>query len=193
MTSADDMSDDENWTGGFYELCLVLGAADDDTVDRALRALWRAAGVHGCHVRRADGFGFAPAEPGVAALHEHGHLLATLTLPSGARVVCGGFLFRYENVDTLELYLPLGALVRVDDRIGGYPFDESSGAESLSWRGALDRWLADVAVAVHGEVPIHRALIGFEVDEDHDVTAGRRYAAVVTPGVDGVEYRPADA
>ncbi|SBT67817.1 hypothetical protein GA0070622_4882 [Micromonospora sediminicola] len=187
------MSDDENWTGGFYELCLVLGAADDATVDRALRSLWRVAGVHGCHVRRADGSGFAAAEPGVAALHEHGHLLATLTLPSGARVVCGGFLFRYEDVDTLEFYLPLGALARVDDRIGGYPFDESSGAESLSWRGALDRWLAAVAVAVHGEVPIHRALIGFEVDEGHDVTAGRRYAAVVTPGVDGVEYRPADA
>ncbi|WP_345155326.1 hypothetical protein [Micromonospora maritima] len=193
VTSADDMTDDENWTGGFYELCLLLGAADDDTVDRALLSLWRAAGVRGCHVRRADGPGFAAAEPGVAALHEHGHLLGTLTLPSGARVVCGSLLFRYENVDTLEFYLPLGALARVDDRIGGYPFDRSSGVESLSWRGALDRWLADVAVAVHGEVPFHRALIGFEVDGDHEVTAGRRYAAVVAPGVDGVEYHPADA
>ncbi|WBB57206.1 hypothetical protein [Verrucosispora sp. WMMD573] len=87
---ADDMNDNENWTGGFYELCLVLGAADDDNVDRALRSLWRAAGVQGCHVRRADGSGFAVVELGVAALHAHGHLRGALTLPSGARVVCGG-------------------------------------------------------------------------------------------------------
>ncbi|MFJ8579460.1 hypothetical protein [Micromonospora sp. NPDC093277] len=193
MTFADDMSDDENWTGGFYELCLVLGAADDDNVDRALRSLWRAVGVQGCHVRRADGTGFAEVELGVAALHEHGHLRGTLTLPSGARVVCGGFLSRYESVDTLELYLPLGALARADRRIGGYPFDESSGVKSLTWRSALDRWLADVALAVYGDVPFHRALIGFEIDEDRDIAANRRYAAVLMSCVDGLEYRPADA
>ncbi|MTK05031.1 transposase [Micromonospora sp. CP22] len=126
------MNDNENWTGGFYELCLVLGAADDDNVDRALRSLWRVAGVQGCHVRRADGSGFAVFELGVAALHAHGRLRGALTLPSGARVVCGGFLSRYEGLDTVELYLPLGALARVDRRIGGYPFDESSGVESLT-------------------------------------------------------------
>ncbi|MBQ1048186.1 hypothetical protein KBX50_06875 [Micromonospora sp. C51] len=187
------MNDDENWTGGFYELCLVLGAADDDNVDRALRSLWRAVGVQGCHVRRADGSGFAAVEPGVAALHAHGHLRGTLTLPSGARVVCGGFLSRYGGLDTLELYLPLGALARVDRRIGGYPFDESSGVESLTWRSALDRWLADVAIAVYGEVPFHRALIGFEVDEDCGISGDQRYAAVLMPRADGLEYRPANA
>lgn len=193
MKIADDMNDDENWTGGFYELCLVLGAADDDNVDRALRSLWRAVGVHGCHVPRADGTGFAAVELGVAALHEHGHLRGTLTLPSGARVVCGGFLSRYEGLDTLELYLPLGALARADRRIGGYPFDESSGVESLTWRSALDRWLADVAIAVYADVPFHRALIGFEIDEDRDIIVNQRYAAVLMPRADGLEYRPANA
>ncbi|MEV4710345.1 hypothetical protein [Micromonospora sp. NPDC049374] len=187
------MNGDENWTGGFYELCLVLGAADDDNVDRALRSLWRAVGVQGCHVRRADGTGFAAVELGVAALHAHGHLRGTLTLPSGARVVCGGFLSRYEGLDTLELYLPLGALARVDRRIGGYPFDESSGVESLTWRSTLDRWLADVAIAVYGEVPFHRALIGFEVDEDCGISGDQRYAAVLMPRADGLEYQPANA
>ncbi|WP_089155996.1 hypothetical protein [Micromonospora sp. NBS 11-29] len=193
MGIADDVNDDENWAGGFYELCLILGAADDDNVDRALRFLWRAAGVQGCHVRRADGAGFAVVELGVAAIHAHGHLRGTLTLPSGARVVCGGFLSRYEGLDTLELYLPLGALARVDRRIGGYPFDESSGVESLTWRSALDRWLADVAIAVYAEVPFHRALIGFEIDEDRDISGDERYAAVLRPCADGLEYRPANA
>lgn len=39
-------------------------------------------------------------------------------------MVCGALVFRYEGIDHLELYLPLGALARIDPRIGGYPFDE---------------------------------------------------------------------
>jgi hypothetical protein len=79
MTTADDMSDGENWTGGFYELVLDLGATDDVRVDRAVRSLWRAAGVREC---RAEA-GSADVEPSAAALAEHGHLRGTLTLPSG--------------------------------------------------------------------------------------------------------------
>jgi hypothetical protein len=188
---ADDLDDDENWTGGFYELCLVLGVADDDNLDRAVRSVWRAAGVQGCRVSRVDAAGLADVELGAAALHTYGHLRGTLILPSGARVVCGGFVNRNEDVDTLELYLPLGALARVERRIGGYPFDENSGAASLSWRDGLDRWLAGVAAAVYADVPFERAVIGFEVDEIHDITAGKRYAAVLAPGPGGLDYHPA--
>lgn len=67
-------------------------------------------------VRRADRAGFADVEIGAAALLKHGHLLSTLTLPSGARIVCGTFVSRYDDGDTLELDLPLGALARVDRR-----------------------------------------------------------------------------
>jgi hypothetical protein len=77
--------------------------------------------------------------------------------------------------------------------MGGYPFDERSGADSLTWRAPLDRWLADVAVIVHAEVPFQRALIGFEVDEEADVAADQRHAAVLVPGPTGVAYRPATA
>ena len=118
MKTADDLNDDENWTGGFYELSLVLGAADDDNLDRAVRALWRFAGVRGCRVDRVEISGFLDVEPSASALQAHGHLRGTLALPSGDRVVCGGFSSRYEGIDELELYLPLGALVRVDPRIG---------------------------------------------------------------------------
>lgn len=192
MASADEWDDDENWAGGFYELCVVLGAADDGDLDRAVRSLWRAAGVQGCRVRMAAGAGFADVELGAAVLRQHGHVHGTLALPSGARVVCGSFLSRCEDIDTVELYLPLGALARVDARIGGYPFGERSGVESLTWRAGLDQWLAEVAAAVYTDVPFQRAVIGFEVDEDRDITGGRRYAAVLLPGPDGLDYHPAD-
>lgn len=184
----DDMSFSENWSGGFYELVLELGPADDARLDRAVRALWRAADVRGCRPEHDQ----PDVEPSADALLAAGHLRGTVTLPSRARVVCGGFASRFEDDDTdeLELYLPLGALTRVDRRIRAFPFDEHSGAESLQWREPLDRWLADVAGAVHAEVPLRRALIGFEVDERS--TAGG-YDAILTPGPTGLKYRPATA
>ena len=87
VATADDMSDDENFRGGFYELSLVLGAADDPRLDRAVRSLWRTAGVQECRA----GSGLIDVEPSAAALDEYGHLRGTLTLPYGDRVVCGGF------------------------------------------------------------------------------------------------------
>jgi hypothetical protein len=192
VTIAGELDDDENWTGGFYELCLVLGPADDGILDRAVRSLWRAAGVQGCRIRAAGRAGFAEVELSAAVLHQHGHVHGTLALPSGARIVCGSFLSRYDDIDTLEFYLPLGALARVDRRIGGYPFDERSGVESLTWRAGLDQWLADVAGVIYTDVPFQRALIGFEVDEDRDITRDKRYAAILLPSPNGLDYHPAD-
>lgn len=152
MSATADMGDDENWTGGFYELFLVLGAADDARLDHAVRSLWRAVGI--AHCRRAGLIGVVPS---VAALDQHGHLRGTVVLPSGGWVVCGAFSSRYKKIDRLKFYLPLGALARVDRRIGGFPFDERSGVESLAWRTPLDRWLADVAITVHADVPFQHA------------------------------------
>ncbi|MFI6784514.1 hypothetical protein [Micromonospora sp. NPDC050276] len=185
--TADDMSDAENWTGGFYELILILGAADDARLDRAVGALWRAADVRACRA----GADLVEVIPGADAFTVDGHLRGTLTVPTGGRVVCGSYTTRYEGTDSLSLYLPLGALGRVDDRIGGYPFDQRSGVESLVWRAPLDRWLADIAVAVYDDVPFHLALIGFEVDDEADITAGTAYAARLIPGADGMVYHEA--
>lgn len=183
MNAADDMGDDENWTGGFYELMLILGPAHDERLDRAAQALWRAAGIRGSRpIGHQDDI-----QPGAAAFRTHGHLRGTLTLPSAARVVCGGFTTRYEDADTIELYLPLGSLARIDHRSGAFPFDERSGAESLTWREPLDTWLADIARAVHADVTFQRALIGFEIDEDDS----DGYAAALTPRDGVLHYRPA--
>lgn len=191
VSRADDMSDAENFSGGFYELVLVLGPTDDARLDGALKSLWRAAGVRGCRAHGVDGAGPVDVELGVRSLEEHGHLLATLTLASGDRVVCGGLAFRCDGADQVELYLPLGALARVEPRVGAYPFGADGGPRSLSWRAPLDRWLAGVAAAVYADVPFQRALVGFEVDEDED---GERYAAVLAPVPGGGwDYRPATA
>lgn len=61
----------------------------------------------------------------------------------------------------------------------------------MSWRAPPDRWLADVAVAVHADAPFQRALIGFEIDEDTDINANQRYAAVLLSYPEGMDYRPA--
>ena len=42
-------TDAENWSGGFYELALEIGDRDDERLQRALTALWRAAAVTGCY------------------------------------------------------------------------------------------------------------------------------------------------
>jgi hypothetical protein len=174
------MHDDENWTGGFYELALDLGAANNDRLDRAVRSMWHAAGISGCSIRTGDNVELG-VEPGATALLTHGHLRGTLRLPSGVRIVCGSLVYRTEDNDLLELYLPLGALARTDRRIGGYPFDQHSGMESLAWRSPLDRWLADVAEAIYTQVPFRKALIGFEIDDEADVAGNERFAAVARP------------
>ena len=192
MTTPDDPRDDENWTGGFYELALDLGKADNDRLDRAARAMWHAARINGCSIRTTDNLALR-VEPGATALLTHGHLRGTLRLPSGVRIVCGSLVYRTEDNDLLELYLPLGALARTDRRIGGYPFDQHSGVESLTWRSPLDQWLADVAEAIYTQVPFRRALIGFEIDDEADITSDERFAAVLEPQANGMAYFPATA
>ncbi len=64
--------------------------------------------------------------------------------------------------DWLVLYVPLGALARIDVRVGGFPFGDESGAASLSWRRPLDAWLAEVGTRIYSEVPFELALVGLE-------------------------------
>lgn len=182
MSSPDDVDDASNWTGGFYELLLVLGAPDDTRFDRAVRSLWRAAGAR---------LGPGEPTPGGGALETAGHLRGSLTLPSGDRVVCGLYAFRNESADSLELYLPLGALCQVEERIGAYPFDDRSGPESLTWRDPLDRWLATVATRVHSDVPFEHAVIGFEIDDTPSPTATKRWSALLQPHPNGLHFHPA--
>jgi hypothetical protein len=65
--------------------------------------------------------------------------------------------------DWLDLCLPLGALGRIETRVGAFPFGDDGGPESMTWRRAFDDWLAEVGRAVYRRVTFKIAVIGFEV------------------------------
>ncbi|WP_199510714.1 hypothetical protein [Nucisporomicrobium flavum] len=199
MPDPGSFADGENWTGGFYELFLELGPRDDQRLQAALTALWQAAGIDSCVADRGLEPEEQPAVPcTVASLESLGHLLGRVTLPAGRRVVCGCFAVRDdEGPDWIELYLPLGALARTDRRIGGYPFDDRSGPESLDWRRGLDDWLVGVAGLVHRRVPVRLGMVGFEVDTVSAEALGgvvpeERWAGLLLPAGDDLRYEPAN-
>jgi hypothetical protein len=191
----------DNWSGGFYELAIEVGPPDDDRLDRALRAVWTAAGVRGCYVRRdVEPAEQTPVTCGLSELEAHGHLHGVVTLPSDADIVCGAVVIRESHgPDWLDFYLPVGALGRADGRVGGFPFGADGEATSLRWRLPIDDWLAEVGRQVYEQVDYRMALIGFEA-------AGEAYAAelaegeaapsgwgYLVPDADGIRYVRAES
>jgi hypothetical protein len=193
-------TDQENWTGGFYELSVEVGDRDDERLQRAVTALWQAAAITGCY----GGFDREPADQvavpvTLASLQEFGHLRGIVRPPLGGPVVCGCFATRIDedDLDWLTLYLPLGALARVDRRIGGFPFGPDGGPESLTWRALLDTWLAGLANEVFRHVDFRLGMVGFEVDHTtaadlNGVVPEQRWKGYLLP-VDGqLRYTPAN-
>ena len=79
-------TDPENWAGGFYELSLEVGDRDDDRLQRALTALWRAAAITDCYGSRDREPADQIAVPiTVASLEEFGHLQGIARPSLGAR------------------------------------------------------------------------------------------------------------
>jgi hypothetical protein len=115
-----------------------------------------------------DGDGHVPVALGRLNLERHGHLLGVVEPPGFGPLVAGVIATRleFDDVDLLELYLPLGALAKTDPRIGGFPFGPHGTKVSLAWRRGLDAWLADIGRSVFRAVPFRRALIGYEVNDD---------------------------
>jgi len=189
-----------NWDGGFYELTMELGDPADVVLQGALTALWRGAVIVGCHADRDR----EPADQDevpctVASLEEFGHLRGTVVVPGGHRVVCGVFATLLDDGGRwLTFYLPTGALIETDERIGGFPFGDHGGPESLRWRRDLDAWFALVGATVFDEVGFVLWLIGFEVDAGIDAASvagqvpDQRWEGYLLP-VDGVvRYTPAN-
>lgn len=158
---ADDRTNPDNWGGGYYELAILLGPADDGRVEAAAQALWTAPGVDGPEL-----LGGPPAPPPArhtAALRE-GRQVGTATLPDGRRVVCGLLWMREDDtgLDWVDFFVPLGSLSKVEPRVGAFPFGGSDDC-TLQWRHELDAWLVGLGERVHRVAPFERAYIGFEV------------------------------
>ncbi|WP_017594492.1 hypothetical protein [Nocardiopsis potens] len=188
------------WTGGFYQLYVEPeGPVGEGRLQRLLTALWASAPVDGCF---AEPYGadraLREAPCTVRELRKARRLVGTVLLPGGRRVPCGCALAGGEDgPPLLDLYFPLSALHRADPRVGGFPFDSRSGAESLEWRAPLDAWLAGVARGALGEAGPGLAMIGFELEgaPSEELRGGAppadRPAAFLVPGSGGPEYVPA--
>src|SRR5258708_2343262 len=104
-----DVDDYSNWIGGWYELAIVVGAADDARLERLLVAIWRLANATGPFVRPEDGSPSRAASLNLADLAQLTHGVARL--PDGRDAVCGAAAFRVDGQpDWLVFYLPLEAL-----------------------------------------------------------------------------------
>jgi hypothetical protein len=155
-----DVADEANWLGGYYELAIEIGGRDDATLDAALKQLWRAARIEGCYLGgavRADKLGVLCA---LKAMEQTGSLVGTTRLPDGRDVVAGACANRFDDgEDWLCLFVPMGALERIDARTAGHPYGPRAGVESLQWRRPLDDWL----VAIARMLPPRFAIVGFDV------------------------------
>ena len=199
-----DLGDDANWGGGFYELAVELGPRDDVRLEHALSSVWRHAAVAGCFAAEYHpGSGHEPARPAghapvrlsLRSLEEHGHLRGVVRIPSGLDIVCGIVAIRFEEgSDWLVFYVPLGALVETDSRIGGFPFGDDYCGATFVWRRPIDCWLAEVGSRVYADVPFRLGLIGCEVaaEVDADDVAGGapecRDIGYLIPGESSLEY-----
>lgn len=188
----DDLSDAENWHGGFYELAILLGREDDERVEAAARAVWSSRGLDGPSVTQSPpGKGRLP----FASALEAGHQRGIATLPSGLSIVCGLLLIREEDTrkDWLDFYLPVGSLSRADSRVGAFPFGGDMD-DSLAWRREVDPWLVEMGERIYAAAPFEYALLGGEVsgeDEPGDDVADR-WAGVLRPRSGRLVYVPAN-
>lgn len=170
-----------NWHGGFYELSLLLGPADDERLDGAVRALWRAAGL-------GDHDELTGREPSALEVLRD-HLRAVVDVPGFGRCVAAVMVIRLRDDDEvpvedwLDLCLPMGSLSRRDRRVGGFPFGDTE--RSRAWREPVEAWFAAVARGVHDQVPVRHAVTGNEVSgtEPHEARDG--WVGLLVPGDDG--------
>jgi hypothetical protein len=143
-------TDNETWTGGFYELALEYPSGTDAHLVRALTELWQSTDIVGCYLKRDIEPEDQPRLDFEASMLSHSHLQGVATLPGGSPVACGTCCVRDDSgSDWLVFYLPMSALGNALP-VGGFPFD---GGNHETWRRPLDTWLADLGRNLFGLVP----------------------------------------
>lgn len=156
-------TDDEVWTGGFYELALEYATGADVGLVDGLRELWRLGFLDGCYLDRELDPKDQPRLEFDASLLSHGHLQGVATLPGGKRVACGTCCIQDDDgSDWLVFYCPMSAIGHTYP-VGGFPFDNEN---HESWRVEVEDWLADVGQRVFRQAPFHVGLVGFETSGD---------------------------
>ncbi len=150
----------EAWSGGHYELAILLGEHDDDRASSAAMRLWSHPLIDGPYASKRELSETQHRVDPVQVL-ERG-LYGTADLTPGIRVPCGSVLTRFDDgSDWIQLYLPMGS-ISAWFRTDGFPFDSDD--QRQRWEDDLDSWLIEVAKHVFAGTRFELALVGFEVD-----------------------------
>jgi len=150
----------EAWSGGHYELSILLGERDHDRASSAVRVLWSYPLIDGPYASKQDLSETQHRVDPTEALERGLYGLASLT--PEIRVPCGSTLIRFDDgPDWIQLYLPLGS-ISAFFRTGGFPFDKDH--QRQKWEEDLDSWLVGVAKHVFAQIRFELALVGFEVE-----------------------------
>ncbi len=151
------------WSGGFYELVMELPDASGNTRKSALNHLWAVPSLEGCFLR-------SDIEPSnqqkvLAANHDlEGHLYGKATLPNAARSCCGSIWGDYQESGCwLTFYLPLGSLSE-GYPVKAYPFNIKEEPSPEIWIQEINNWLIDIAKILYQNLRFKVGVIGFEAE-----------------------------
>lgn len=176
------------WTGGSYELTLLLGPRDDHRLRSALQAVWSFGELEGCWERgdlEPEAQIRVPAAVEVTGGEAGNALLrGRARLPPGVVVACCTYALRLAvGGDWISFGLPMGSLGRAYP-VGAFPWEDGT---SLDWREGLDDWLRALAAHVYARQPFQLALVGFtdaDPEPDRVLTEGvpdRRWVGYLLP------------
>jgi hypothetical protein len=211
IAPAEQIENEDNWSGANYALVLEVGDRDDARLEAAFLAMGQLARISEFRAGIAfsdDPAGITsqvePVAPTLSSLVQFGHLRGTVELPDGNRVVCGLLVVREEvtatnrGKDWLEFFLPLNALAKIEPRVGFFPHILPGDADdSLQWRRPIDDWLAEIGSQLFRTTRFRLGVIGaefgFDVDADRlrDGIPDQRAMAYLWPDVGQIIYYPA--
>jgi len=196
MSDAFDPSDEDSWTGGYYEAAIILGPGNnpdaDTKLEAAIQRLWsqvnlRPAALGDLRTWETIGRATFEGRP-LSALHR---IYGVYQSPALGALPFTSVVVREEDgEDWLYACVPLGG---VPDG-GGYPFGDF--AESRAWREPLEHELAAMVLEICRSIPIHVAIIGFEIAGADEIApdalkeAGSRWVGYVARYGDSYRYWP---
>jgi hypothetical protein len=149
------------WSGGHYELSVLLGARNDAGAAAATVRLWTYPLLRGPYASREELLSETPHQ-----LDPTQALKATLyglaLFAPNISIPCGSSLIRFDDGnDWIQLYLPLGS-ISAHFKTGGFPFGRNP--QRMGWEDDLDAWLVGVAKHLFARARFRLALVGFEAD-----------------------------
>ncbi len=154
-------TDDNAWSGGFYELMFRLHESMDP--QKALSILWNRTELEGCYLDHTREPSEQEKVSPLGASYQ-GHWYGLATLPNKKQCAAGSFWGEYDNIGVwLTFYIPIGSLGVVYS-LGAFPFNIPATPYPESWMLEVNDWFRKIAEGVFPTLQFSLALIGYEVD-----------------------------